>query len=341
MLIYPSFLKILDVPQQQGMNHPHVPQQQMSSRTVAALGNQYQQLAAAAAANSQQFQQLQPQPQQQDYSQLNVNVSASPSILAAAAGAPNPLAPANFDMPPPPSRGLAGVVNGAAAAGSGLANDKSNNGSEEHIFQVEDSDGDKKQMKRAANRRSAQLSRKRKKQFIEELRSENQELRKKELILRSIPDLIVVFDSAGKIHFLSHSVTLLLKFPPGELEGTSFWDRMSEDSVRLLKSAFMDAMAARRPGTDTAPLVGVTSLKMIDRNGNIILGNMNGVVHFSGDAPECVCSIRPVEMQMSSEKNRVSTSQISTATVVSESGSESGSNKKISDTVSENSCERS
>ena len=40
---------------------------------------------------------------------------------------------------------------------------------------MEDSDGDKKQMKRAANRRSAQLSRKRKKQFIEELRSENRE----------------------------------------------------------------------------------------------------------------------------------------------------------------------
>merc|ERR1719215_269796 len=118
-------------------------------------------------------------------------------------------------------------------------------------FQVEDSDGDKKQLKRAANRKSAQLSRKRKKQFIEELRSENDELRKKELILRSIPDLIVVFDSAGKIHFLSHSVTLLLKFPPGELEGTSFWDRISENSVRLLKSAFMGSLAARAAGSET------------------------------------------------------------------------------------------
>jgi Basic region leucine zipper len=55
----------------------------------------------------------------------------------------------------------------------------------------------KKQQKRAANRRSAQLSRKRKKLYIEDLKEENDELRRKEQILRSIPDLIVVFDSVG------------------------------------------------------------------------------------------------------------------------------------------------
>merc|ERR1739844_486390 len=77
---------------------------------------------------------------------------------------------------------------------------------------------DKKLLKRAANRRSAQLSRKRKKQYIEDLKEENAGLRRMELILRSIPDLVVSFDSSGKLGFVSHSVTRFLDFTPEELE---------------------------------------------------------------------------------------------------------------------------
>jgi len=158
------------------------------------------------------------------------------------------------------------------------------------------SNGNKKQMKRAANRRSAQLSRKRKKQFIEELKEENDELRRKELILLSIPDLIVVFDSGGKLWFVSHSVRRFLKFSPAELEGSSFWDRLCDESVRLLKAAFMDALAAREKDCETAPLgSGVWELRLRDKDGSQKLVALNGVVHFTGDSPECVCSIRPKE----------------------------------------------
>jgi len=153
---------------------------------------------------------------------------------------------------------------------------------------------EKKQLKRAANRRSAQLSRKRKKQFIEELNKENDELRRKEQILRSIPDLVLVFDSAGKLWFVSHSVDHFLKYTPTELEGTSLWDRLCDESVRLLKSAFMDALAARTADSETTPLgSGVWELRIQDKDGTHKWVVLNGVVHFSGDAPECVCSIRP------------------------------------------------
>lgn len=154
--------------------------------------------------------------------------------------------------------------------------------------------GDKKHMKRAANRKSAQLSRKRKKQFIEELKEENDELRRKEQILRSIPDLIVVFDSSGKLGFVSQSVSRFLDIPAEKLEGTSFWDRMCGDSVRLLKAAFMDSLAARTPDSDSAPLgSGVWELRLVDKESKYVVVTMNGVVHFTGDAPECVCCIRP------------------------------------------------
>eukprot|EP00978_Attheya_sp_CCMP212_P020245 scaffold57686_cov55-Attheya_sp.AAC.1 len=154
--------------------------------------------------------------------------------------------------------------------------------------------GDKRQMKRIANRRSAQLSRKRKKVFIEELREENDDLRRKEMILRSIPDLIVVFDSAGKLWFVSHSVGRFLDFTPEELEGSSFWNRLCAESVRLMKAAFMDALAARQKDMETAPLgSGVWELQLVDKDGTLKIVTLHGVVHFSGEAPECVCSIRP------------------------------------------------
>lgn len=169
-----------------------------------------------------------------------------------------------------------------------------NSGSDDDISPYGEGHGDKKHLKRAANRRSAQLSRKRKKQFIEELKEENDELRRKEAILRSIPDLIVVFDSAGKLWFVSHSVNRFLDFSPSELQGSSFWERLCPESVRLLKAAFMDALAARKPDMDTAALgAGVWELRLVDKDGSHKVITLNGVVHFSGETPECVCSIRP------------------------------------------------
>lgn len=156
---------------------------------------------------------------------------------------------------------------------------------------------DKKQQKRAANRRSAQLSRKRKKAFIEELKDENDDLRRKEQILKSIPDLVVVFDSSGKLWFVSQSVNRFIDYTSRELEGTSFWNRLCDDSVRLLKAAFMDSLAGRSPESDTVPLgVGFWDVSLIDRDGSLKTVSLNGVVHFAGDRPECVCCIRPVQL---------------------------------------------
>ena len=162
---------------------------------------------------------------------------------------------------------------------------------------------DKKLAKRAANRLSAHLSRKRKKTFLADLKDENAALRRKETILRSIPDLVVVFDSSGRLSFVSHSVTRFWDRAAEELEDTSFWDRISEESVRSIKSAFMDALAVKRgPDEDSAPLLNgdsmtITMLREGDaRDGGEGAGvrvSLKGVVHFAGESPECVCSIRP------------------------------------------------
>ncbi|GAX18728.1 hypothetical protein FisN_26Hh018 [Fistulifera solaris] len=185
-------------------------------------------------------------------------------------------------MPPPLPNNLQASVNSLPTTNDPDASDDEPEG--------------KKQMKRAANRKSAQLSRKRKKQFIEELKEENDGLRRKEQILRSIPDLVVVFDSSGKLWFVSESVERFLSFTASELEGTSFWDRLSPESVRILKAAFMDSLAAREDVSDTVQLgTGVWELELVDKSNTNKRVSLNGVVHFAGERPECVCSIRPLD----------------------------------------------
>ena len=164
---------------------------------------------------------------------------------------------------------------------------------------------EKRFLKRTANRRSAQMSRERKKRLIEELKEENDKLRHEEQILHSISDFIVVFDSSGKMLFVSHSVKRLLNYSRCELEGRSFWERLCDKSVRILKAAFMNAMATRIKGSDmvprgedfdTVPLgSGMLELRLLDRDSTYKVVTLNGVVNFSGKDPECVCSIRPVE----------------------------------------------
>ena len=145
------------------------------------------------------------------------------------------------------------------------------------------------------------MSRKRKKMFVEDLKDENMELRRKEMILRSIPDLIVVFDSSGCMSFVSESATRFLNYTSYELQSTSFWDRLTEDSVRLIKSTFMDALAVKRkPDDDTTPLAGGESIsvRIIDKDDDKRKGEglpfaLKGVVHFAADSPECVCTLCP------------------------------------------------
>lgn len=102
---------------------------------------------------------------------------------------------------------------------------------EEHLRQQE-----KKQQKRAANRKSAQLSRKRKKALIEELRYENQDLQRHEDILAVIPDPVFAFDTAdGRVWFASNSASAQFGLPVEDLTSACFFDLMSEDCSKRLR----------------------------------------------------------------------------------------------------------
>lgn len=95
---------------------------------------------------------------------------------------------------------------------------------------------EKKLQKRAANRKSAQLSRKRKKALIEELRYENQDLQRHEDILEVIPDPVFAFDTSdGRVWFASTSASAQFGLAVQELTSACFFDLMTEDCSKRLR----------------------------------------------------------------------------------------------------------
>lgn len=102
---------------------------------------------------------------------------------------------------------------------------------EEHMRQQE-----KKLQKRAANRKSAQLSRKRKKALIEDLKYENQDLQRHEDILEVIPDPVFAFDAlSGGVWFASNSASAQFGLSVEDLTSTCFFDLMTEDCSKRLR----------------------------------------------------------------------------------------------------------
>lgn len=69
----------------------------------------------------------------------------------------------------------------------------------------------RKLLRRAANRRSAQLSRARKKAHMEELKMDNRKLQRISDFLESIPDLVMCVDTSGKITYISDNTICSIK----------------------------------------------------------------------------------------------------------------------------------
>ncbi|KAL3802608.1 hypothetical protein HJC23_011932 [Cyclotella cryptica] len=156
--------------------------------------------------------------------------------------------------------------------------------------------------KRDANCVNSHIRGKRKQLSVDNLISENAELKRQVQILEAVPDLVVAFEFSGRIFFASQSLLECLGLnKPEEVEGTLLWEWITEDSISLLRTAFADALEEKvRSQGDSAPLAGGNALLIHfyvkDEQGcdESILVSLKGVVHVDGDVPECVCSIRTI-----------------------------------------------
>jgi len=80
---------------------------------------------------------------------------------------------------------------------------------------------DKRAAKRVANRKSASISRARKKAYLEEISKANERLKRQAMILNLLPDLVFAVDESGIITFCSSQVEKMLGHSCNDLVGES------------------------------------------------------------------------------------------------------------------------
>jgi len=88
----------------------------------------------------------------------------------------------------------------------------------------------RKLLRRAANRRSAQLSRARKKAHMEELKMDNRKLQRISDFLESIPDLVLCVDITGKITYISDNTVCSIKLSSSADNGNSSNDNVNSSN---------------------------------------------------------------------------------------------------------------
>lgn len=149
----------------------------------------------------------------------------------------------------------------------------------------------KKRLKREANRRSAQLSRARKKAFIEDLKAQNAEYQKCELILACHPDLIFAFDALGMIDYANPRACMGLG---RDLNGVSFFELLADESRLRVQSALQQVMSR---GGLHASIVFEHPLDMAHKDGSRVKLDVLGECTRSRDDQWLVvCAARPTDL---------------------------------------------
>eukprot|EP00804_Cyclotella_cryptica_P009956 CCRYP_015402-RA/>CCRYP_015402-RA protein AED:0.00 eAED:0.00 QI:760/1/1/1/0/0/2/15/269 len=147
---------------------------------------------------------------------------------------------------------------------------------------------------------------------LDNLINEHYELKRQVHILESVPDLIVAFESSGRVFFVSQSVLSFLGLDRAEdVEGTLFGDWVAADSNALVQTAFMEALEEMtQTECDSVPLAHGRSIliKFVVKNEHCsdetMFLSLKGVVHANGGIPDCVCSIRPISHNIQSKNIR-------------------------------------
>jgi len=170
---------------------------------------------------------------------------------------------------------------------------------------------DKRAAKRVANRKSASISRARKKAFVEEMAKSNERLRRQAMILNLLPDLILAVDDSGVITFCSAQVEKSLGHRNEDLVGESIDSILMPASRETIKRLIKTLL-----GIDTAKANDETN-NVTGENGRTNTGRNNHESNNSQGSPS-----KKEEGDRSDESSRqsedLSSNAASNAAVISE-----------------------
>eukprot|EP00613_Pedinella_sp_CCMP2098_P013725 CAMPEP_0171766866 /NCGR_PEP_ID=MMETSP0991-20121206/51500_1 /TAXON_ID=483369 /ORGANISM="non described non described, Strain CCMP2098" /LENGTH=390 /DNA_ID=CAMNT_0012371589 /DNA_START=67 /DNA_END=1239 /DNA_ORIENTATION=+ len=128
------------------------------------------------------------------------------------------------------------------------AEDYEDIGNEEGGSLIGESADVKKKLKRAANRKSAQLSRQRKKKHIEELTQQYSKLKRSAEVLTIISDVVFLLDELGTVLFVSQAAREVLgaEDPSSQIMGKPVYPLLTPASARQLQDVMGQAVLAHR-----------------------------------------------------------------------------------------------
>ena len=102
---------------------------------------------------------------------------------------------------------------------------------------------EKRQVKRAANRKSASTSRARKKAYVDEMTVKNERMKQHALILSMLPDLVLAVCRSGEMTYVSPSSQWLLLHSPEEILGANIFELVTNDCHPVLRGMISDNLS--------------------------------------------------------------------------------------------------
>ncbi|CAM9761885.1 unnamed protein product [Choristocarpus tenellus] len=102
---------------------------------------------------------------------------------------------------------------------------------------------EKRRVKRAANRKSASMSRSRKKALVDDMMARNERMKQRALILTALPDLIMAIYRSGEISYVSPACNWLLLHTVNEVKGANLFDLVTADSHPTLRKIIADNLS--------------------------------------------------------------------------------------------------
>ncbi|CAN0204892.1 unnamed protein product, partial [Phaeothamnion confervicola] len=155
---------------------------------------------------------------------------------------------------------------------------------------------EKKMQKRAANRMSAQLSRKRRKVFLEDLKDQNADLLRHHEILAVVPDAVFAFSAAtGAVWFASTSAAAHFGLGQSAVESASFFDLMTADCSKRLRALIAKA-GKSKPHAESV-LFQERMTVCFSRDDKRLLGELSGRlsrISTGEEAMTCIVCVRPL-----------------------------------------------